>query len=267
MPNWPAAKLMDMVVGVDFHTLIIPPAPAPVPFIPHPYFGPIYLWHTPLFPKADVFINGMPALSVGAMGYYAHIPQGVPNPPTMTNCPSYWRRYVTNIPMALGLMMLTTFANIAVGLIAAVLPKNATTSAFVKDVTGIDPSSSKSLWESVKGSFSSLTKWSTWVKLLLPPLPYPGDQGSAAIGSPNVTVNGGPLGFVAPLMATSCTEMPFSMVPNAAVLGFSNVLVGVSLAGMARGIAVHAAQAGVSAAAGAAAGAIRGRGSGGRGVG
>jgi hypothetical protein len=83
--------------------------------------------------------------------------------------------------------------------------------------------------------------------LLLPPLPYPGDQGSVAIGSPNVTVNGGALAFVAPLMATSCTEMPFSLVPNAATLGFSNVLVGVSLASMVKGILAHAARGAISA--------------------
>ena len=35
-----------------------------------------------------------------------------------------------------------------------------------------------------------------------------------AIGSPNVTVNGGPLAFVAPLMAASCTDL--IIVPNAA---------------------------------------------------
>src|SRR5262249_25480467 len=99
-------------------------------------------------------------------------------------------------------------------------------------------------WESVKGSFSSLTKWPTWVKLLLPPLPYPGDQGSSAVGSPNVTVNGGPLGFVAPLVATSCSDIP--IVPNAMTLGFSNVMVGGTLAQMARALAVKAVQGAVS---------------------
>jgi hypothetical protein len=57
-------------------------------------------------------------------------------------------------------------------------------------------------------------------------------------------------------MATSCTELPFALVPNAAILSFSNVLVGVSLADMLRGIAVHAAQGAVSAGVGKAAGAV-----------
>jgi hypothetical protein len=238
MPNWPAAKLMDSIIGVDVHAV------TPIPGIPvHPYFGPIYLWWTPAFPKIDVFINGMPACGVGAMGYFFHVPQGVPVMPP--NCPSYWKRYLSNIPMALGLMALTILANIAIAAIAALIPKPPAAEAFLKDVTGIDTSSKASTWESIKGSFAAFTKWQTWVKLLMPPIPYPGAQGSTAVGSPNVTVNGGPLGFCAPLMGTSCSDIP--IVPNAVVLGFSNVLVGVSLADMVRGVAVNAAQGAVSA--------------------
>jgi hypothetical protein len=235
MPLWPAVKLMDMVVGIDVHAV------TPVPGIPvHPYFGPIYLWTDSKFPAADVFINSMPACTVGSMGYFAHVPQGVPvNPP---NCP-YWKRYLTNVAMGLVLMGLTTLANIAIAGIAAFIPKPKSAESFIKDVTGIDTSSTKSTWESIKGSFSAFTKWPTWVRLLMPPLPYPGAQGSSAVGSPNVTVNGGPLGFVAPLVATSCSDIP--VVPNAMTLGFSNVLVGVSFADLARGIAVSTAKAAV----------------------
>jgi hypothetical protein len=111
-------------------------------------------------------------------------------------------------------------------------------------VTGIDTSSKATTWSTIQGSFAAFTKWQTWVKLLMPPIPYPGAQGSVAIGSPNVTVNGGPLAFVAPLMATSCSDIP--IVPNAMTLGFSNVMVGVTFAAMLRGIAVNAAQGAVS---------------------
>jgi hypothetical protein len=135
---------------------------------------------------------------------------------------------------------LTIFANIAIAAISALIPKPAAAEAFLKDVTGIDTSSKASMWESVKGSFAAFTKWQTWVKLLMPPIPYPGAQGSTAVGSPNVTVNGGPLAFCAPLMGTSCSDIP--IVPNAVILGFSNVLVGVSIADMVRGLAVNAAQ-------------------------
>jgi RHS repeat-associated protein len=240
MPLFPAAKMMDTVIGVDVHAV------APIPGIPiHPYVGPVYLWHQPTFPSTNVFINGMPALSVGAMGYFFHVPQGVPVPPTPTN-QGYWKRYLLNIPMVLVLTALTMLANLAIAGISSLIPKPKSVENFIKDVTGIDTSSRASTWESIKGSFAAYTQWQTWVKLLMPPLPYPGAQGSVAIGSPNVTVNGGPLAFVAPLMATSCSDIP--IVPNAVTLGFSNVLVGVSFADMVRGIAVHAAQGAVSAA-------------------
>lgn len=145
-------------------------------------------------------------------------------------------------------MLLTTFANIAIAGIAALIPKPASADSFLKDVTGIDTSTRANFWETVKGAFSAFTKWQTWVHLLLPPIPYPGSQGSTAVGSPNVTVNGGPLAFTAPLVAASCSEIP--VVPNAATMGFSNVMVGVSISALVRGIAVHAAQGAVSAAVG-----------------
>lgn len=238
MPLFPAAKLMDMVIGVDVHAV------APIPGIPiHPYVGPIYLWHTPAFPKCDVLINGMPACSVGAMGYFFHIPQGIPVPPTPTNIP-YWKRYLTNIPKVLVLTGLTVMANLAIAGIAALIPKPKFAEDFIKDVTGIDTTSTATTWETIKATFSAYTQWQTWVKLLMPPLPYPGAQGSSAVGSPNVTVNGGPLGFAAPLVGTSCSDIP--VVPNACVIGFSNVLVGVSIADLIKGILVSTTQAAIS---------------------
>jgi len=243
MPLWPAVKLTDMVVGIDVHAV------APIPGIPvHPYFGIIFLWYQPTFPSANVLINGMPACTVGAMGYSVHVPQGIPaNPP---NSP-YWKRYLTNIPMALVLMTLTILANIAIAGIASLIPKPNGAEKFLKDVTGIDTSSKAATWQSIKGAFGSFTQWQTWVKLLMPPIPYCGSQGSTAVGSPNVTVNGGPLAFVAPLVATSCSDIP--IVPNAMTLGFSNVMVSVSFADIARGLAVNAAQGAVSAGVGKAA--------------
>jgi hypothetical protein len=170
---------------------------------------------------------------------------GLPAPPTFTNLLSYWRHHLVQVPKLLILMLLTTLANIAIAGIAALIPKPASADGFLKDVTGIDTSSRASTWETIQGSFSSFTKWPTWVHLLLPPLPFPGGQGSTSVGSPNVTVNGGPLAFTAPLVAASCSEIP--VVPNACTNGFSNVMVGVSIAALVRGIAVHAAQGAVAA--------------------
>jgi hypothetical protein len=243
---WPAVKLGDMVIGLDFHTVIIPPAPSPIPMIPHPYFGVIFLWMTPAFPKVDTLINGMPACTSGAMGYSVHIPMGIPCPPSLLNM-AYWRRYLLNVPKQLVLVALTLMANIAIaGISSLFVNPSSATGKFLKDVTGVDTTSWSTSWGTIKASFAAYTKWQTWVKLLMPPIPFPGAQGSAAVGSPNVTVNGGPLAFAAPLMATSCSDLPF--VPNAATIGFSNVMVGVSIADMVRALAVNAAQAGISAA-------------------
>jgi hypothetical protein len=254
---WPASKIGDMVMGVDLHTCLIPPSPAPIPMTPHAYFGSVFLWLTPAFGKVDTLINGMPAATAGAMGYSAHVPVFGPVPPTMLNM-GYWKRYLLNVPMSLMLVALTMFANMAIAAMSSLfVPPDSAAGRFMKDVTGIDTSSWDGAWGSVKGSFSAYTQWSTWIKLLMPPVPYPGGQGSVAIGSPNVTVNGGPLAFVAPLMATSCSDLP--VVPNAATLGFSNVMVGVSIADMVRGLAVNAAQGAVSAGVGAGVGRLRAR--------
>jgi hypothetical protein len=231
MPNFGATKLMDGVLGVDVHAVIGFPI--------HPFFGPLFLWHTPSFPMANVFINGLPAVTVGAMGYSIHIPQGAPVPPTPTNIP-YWRRYLVQIPMVLCLMALTMLANIAIASIAALMPKPKFAEDFIRDVTGIDTSKHQTMLETIKDSFSSLVRWPIWIRLLMPPLPYCGAMGSSAVGSPNVTVNGGPLGFVAPLVAASCSDIP--IVPNAVTIGFTNVMVGVSISDLLRGIAVNAAQ-------------------------
>ena len=195
------------------------------------------LWHTPKFPMCNVLINSMPACASGAMGYSMHIPQGIPvNPPNLP----YWKRYLTNVLMGVCLTTLTIFANIAIAMIATFIPKPPSAEKFLKDVTGIDTTNTATTWNTISSSFGAMTKWSTWGKFLMPPVPYPGAQASTGVGSPNVTVNGGPLAFVAPLVATSCSDIP--VVPNAATLGFSNVLVGVSLSQLARGIAVAMAQ-------------------------
>lgn len=248
MPNWPAAKLGDLVIGIDIHKVGFPFAPIPAPPpgvpIPHPYFGCLFLWLTPQFPKMNVFINGMPACSTGAMGYGPHVPFGIPYPPSMLNF-AYWRRHLLNVPKQLVLVALTMFANMAIAKIASIfVPANSETARFVQDATGTALSLEGGVKTAVQGGLSAYTKWQTWAKFLIPPLPFPGGQGSVAIGSPNVQVNGGPLGFVAPLMSVSCTD--FIWVPNAATIGFSNVRVGVSVTAMVRAIGVHAAQVGVS---------------------
>jgi hypothetical protein len=134
----------------------------------------------------------------------------------------------------------------AIAFISSLIPKPKGAEDFLKEVTGIDTSQEGAYWNAIKGNVSSFTQWSTWVKLLMPPIPFPGAQGSTGVGSPNVQVNGGALAFcLAPMCANSCSDIP--VVPNAMALGFSNVMVGVSLGDLVKGIAVHTAQGAVSA--------------------
>ncbi len=231
MALFSAAKTMDIIIGIDLHKVIIPPPLTPVPDIPHFYFGPIYLWHTPAFPKIDVFINGMPACATGAMGYYFHIPTFLPCPPSMFNVKYWKKKYLKNVVLGL----LTSISMSVINMICNLIDTSSKgpTKCFMKDIT-------PSTWEKIKNSFSDYTKWQTWVQLLMPPTPYPVGNGSTAVGSPNVTVNGGPLAIVGPLVATSCSEL--SVVPNAMTLGFSNVMVGVSFTDFIKELAKSMAQ-------------------------
>lgn len=239
MPMFPAVTMGDAIVGLDIHAQIIPPAPAPIP-TPEPYAGSIFMWMSPKFPMANVFINSKPACAVGAMGYSAHIPLGAPVLPTN---PSYWGRYLTHVGMGLTLAGLTIFANMAIAALASLIPMPKAAESFVKDVTGIDTTDSMTFCNTTMAAFASFTQWQTWAKLLMPPMPFPGANGSTALGSPNVTVNGGAMAFVCPLAAASCSDIP--VVPNAVTLGFSNVMVGISVGALVKAIVVKAAQSGI----------------------
>jgi len=247
MAHFPATTMGTAVLGLDFHKVIVPP---PTPPLPHAFIGPLFLWMTPKWPAlGDVLINFKPAACVGSMGYGVHIPMGAPSPEGATNT-AFWKRWIMNVVMAAVLVVAMTFANLAIAFLASFLPKGSASEGFLKKVTGIDASSKASAWESIKASLSAYKSYPAWIKLLMPPMPYPVGQGSVALGSPGVKANAGLVGFVCPLAAISCTEFPFIIAPNAVPLGFSNVLVGVSAGAILEQLAVGAAQRGVSGAVG-----------------
>ena len=79
----PAAKMGDMVNGMDIHIFLIPAAlgiPVPTP-LPSPFAGILQLNLSP-----NVLIMGMPAATVGSIAVNTppHLPQGGPfsKPPT-----------------------------------------------------------------------------------------------------------------------------------------------------------------------------------------
>ena len=179
---WPAAKMGDMVIGLDFHSVSIPPVPV-VPMVPHPYFGAIFLWMTPGFPKVNTLINGMPACTSGAMGYSVHIPMGLPIPPSMLNM-AYWRRYLLTYLRRLCWLRSRCWRTSP---FPAFQPCSCPRIRRPESSSRMLPV----LTPLVGAAFGGRSKE---VSLLTPvvhvdqtadaPVPYPGGQGSAAIGSP-----------------------------------------------------------------------------------
>ena len=243
--QFPAAKNMDYIVGIDIHNLVavlpfLTPVPPPGAPIPHPFYGPIFVWLTPKFPEMNVFINNQPAVAVGGTSYSAHIPFGIPADLLNT---SWWRRAFLNIPKVLMLTAMTIIVNMAIALTTmAIAPKSKVAQGFIKDVTGVDVSSVESGLKGIAGSVTKFSQWQSWVQLLMSALPYPLANGAPGIANPTVLVNGAPLATGAPLTTLTCQDMPFALFPNAVTLATSNVMVGLSLKQILMGMAGHAAK-------------------------
>jgi len=141
--------------------------------------------------------------------------------------------------MNITLAGLTIFANITIALIGALMPKPKAAEDFIKDLTGIDTTNVMTTLTTIQSTFAAYTKWQTWVKLLMLHS-LARAQGSIAVGSPNVSANGGALAFGCGFVGTSCSDIP--VVPNANVIDFGNVMVGVSISALVRAIAISTIQ-------------------------
>ncbi len=221
---YPAAKSGDNILGLDLHDVMgaTPspggPVPTPVPKWPHPFTGTLSVWHSPKWPVANVFVNGMPAATVGCKSYGAHVPPILPPPVVFTS----WlppnqismKWYIPNLMTAgIGAAFETML-----GVVKALVDK---------DTRGRGEQVPDD-WQTHQQEASGIS-WGQIFQTLLPPAVLPIAEGNASIGSPTVTVNGAPFALVGPLFASSCTTNPASLVPNASVVGFSNVMVGLSL--------------------------------------
>lgn len=215
---FPASKLGDMIIGIDAHTIILPVGP-PVPLVPHPFVGPIFIWWTPKFPSFNVFVNGMPALTVGAKSISFHIP----TPPGVwwpkLPCPPKF--FITHYTTVLLSTLFSTVLGTVGAMTGTAVPTSRTPGSQMNP-----PPDNPTLWSALQGQITSFT-WMSLLRMLLPPVVLPIAEGDVNMASPTVTVNGGPMSFVGPLFAGSCSEIP--IIPNANILGFSNVMVGVTL--------------------------------------
>jgi len=238
---FPAAKFCDTIVGVDAHTTLVPappaPAPIPAPMVPHPYVGAVFLWNSPLFPAANVFINGMPAVTVGAKSISFHFPTppGVwwLRPPT---CFMKW--FLTHVgTIALSTVFSTLTA--AAGAMLGIGVPNTRQAASEID----PPLKNPDFWTAIQGALPQMN-WMSIFRMVLPPVVLPVAEADISLGSPTVTVNGAPLAFIGPLTAGSCSDLP--IIPNANTIGFSNVMVGLTLKELLMQIAWNAANAATS---------------------
>ena len=215
---FPASKLGDIIIGIDAHTIILPVGP-PVPLVPHPFVGPIFVWWTPKFPSFNVFVNGLPALTVGAKSISFH----VPTPPGVwwpkLPCPAKF--FITHYTTLLLSTLFSTVLGTVGAMTGTAVPTTRTPNSDMHP-----PPDNPSLWSALQGQVTSFT-WMSLLRMLLPPVVLPIAEGDVNMASPTVTVNGGPMSFVGPLFAGSCSEIP--VIPNANILGFSNVMVGVTL--------------------------------------
>jgi hypothetical protein len=218
---FPAAKLGDTIIGLDFHSTtqtVVPPVPYPL--FPHPFIGTIFLWHTPKWPAATVFINGAPAITVGAKSYSVHIPlppPAVPTPPPQVR----FRWYLQNL-MTAGIAAMFSMVLNMIGAATGTL----TPTSRSPDTALPEPVGNQDDWQKIQ-ALLPVQSWLQLFQMLLPPAVMPVAEGNVAIGSPTVTVNGAPLAFIGPLTCSSCSKIP--IVPNANTVGFSNVMVGVTL--------------------------------------
>jgi hypothetical protein len=101
---------------------------------------------------------------------------------------------------------------------------------FIQKATGLSSKDEKKAWKKIQSYYSKSSKSNQWKVLQMPPILYPGGQGCLIMGSSKVTVNGAPMAYVFPMNAASCTDL--QTIPNASVMGTSNVFVGVTYADM-----------------------------------
>jgi hypothetical protein len=219
MPIFPAVKGGDMMVGVDIHKVYGVPV--------HPYNGTITVHNTPKFPMCNVTVNNMPACTIGASSVMPHVPQGTPIDPSNF---LYGKKDKVNTKMLQELVKHKIDSKKTILNLKAIKIREKSSEKFVQKATGLSTKAEAKAWKKIQSDYSRSSKSNSWKVLKIPPTPYPGGQGCIILGSSKVTVNGAPMAYVFPMNAASCTDL--QNVPNASVIGTSNVFVGVTYADM-----------------------------------
>lgn len=226
----PATKMLDVVMGMDNHTTLPAPVPAPpIPLFPHTGMGPLLL-----DVRLSVLVNFMPAAGSGATAVGAHIPP-IP-PPPWAPLPMMFRGIITAAIQALFMAPVAAAIEMVRGMVSG--NKAGESGQGIERMGGPGQTYLYYL-KRCAPKFSSPLEILRSLKSLIP---FPIFNASVAVASPSVQVGDTAQGMTMMPFCNSCSDIP--CIPNAAALGFSNVLVGIDLKAMLEQMfwnAVHSA--------------------------
>ena len=218
----PAAKMLDLIVGLDMHGPIVAPPPVippTIPMVPAPFVGPVLLSTQP-----TVLVNFMPAAGTGATAIGFHIPylpyMWLPKPYHIIRTAIL--TLVAGAVQALVAMAVAQLAGLK-GAEGAAQNPNGFWSGFLSQ-PGASAGGDTPLWQRLVPALGSPM---SFMSFLAQCMPLPVATGQTTIASPTVLAADAPMALAMPMGGNSCSDIP--IVPNASVIGFSNVMVGMSL--------------------------------------
>ncbi len=210
----PATKMLDPIMGFDAHTTGPAPIPAPpIPFHPFANINPILL-----DVRLNTLVNFRPAAGSGATSVGVHMPP-IPVPP-WPPIPLTFRPMLVSALTALFLAPFSAAVEMVRGMVSA---NQATESP--QAVQTVEDGS-KPHW--FFRTFPMFASPGNFIMFLVGLLPFPVANGSISIASPSVQWNDTPAGLAIMPFCNTCSDIP--VVPNAMVMTFSNVMVGIDLA-------------------------------------
>lgn len=227
--TFPAAKMLDMILGMDLHGPTLPapiPPPAgplpPLPAVPMPFAGPIILSVQP-----TVLVNFMPAAGSGALSVSFHMP-----PLPWPWAPITYGAILKGAIMALVTAPFMALLELARGQLSALAGSSTSPvlkNGFVQGFLGKPPDGGGQGGSDITVGrfFPMFGSPQAFLGFLASAMPLPVANAQATIASPTVSAADSPMALAMPMGGNSCSNIP--VAPNAAVLGFSNVLTGMSL--------------------------------------
>lgn len=222
----PSPKMLDMLMGADFHNQAPGAALAPFPLAPHAFVLPLLL-----DTKTTVLVNCMPAGTSGSTAVGVHIPPTYA--PAFVPIPMTYRMIINSAIVALFVPAVMALGGLAVGLAQAHMAGTNPQAVLMAGAS----SGGEAAWRWFRGAFPMTQSWGAFVAFLAGLMPYPVANGSISIGSPSVTAEDSPMSLTMQMFGNSCSDVP--IVPNAMVMGGSNVMVGITLSAYLQQLAMQ----------------------------